>query len=167
MPGSWPKTFNHLTRVLWPRYKISQKSPFDHSRTCNHIMESSLIVRQPGRRCCRSGVRWIPLGAVETSMPGRGWEPESWPGRPSLPRCVCSVWGLKFFQPFKTWRNPYPCPTFHHGTVSFLTPVSVQHRSLCVDLSRETPWAGRSHLPIPQQLTPQLSVKAAGLLHAS
>lgn len=123
------------------------------------------------RRCYRSGVRRIPLRVPETGQQHqvRGGELETWQGKPSFPRCVFSVWSLKatFFQPFKTWRNPYLCPTFRHEIVSFLPPVWAQHSSLCVDLCRETQWAGRSHLIIPQQLTPRLSVKAAVLLRAS
>lgn len=116
----------------------------------------TLTAWQPGRTCCRSGVRLISLGVLETGLQHQAEVENQRLGRESFhfPGMygVFEDWNeSKFFQPFKTWRNLSLCPTLHHEIVSFLTPVWDWCRSLCVGLSGETQWAGRSHPTIRQQ----------------
>lgn len=131
----------------------------------------TLTAWQPGRTCCRSGVRLIPLGILETGLQHQAEVENQRLGRESFPfpgmYIVFEAWNeSKIFQPFKTWRNLSLCPAFHHEIVSFLTPVWGWCRILGVGLSRETWWAGRSHPTLRQQLL-QFTVTAAALLHAS
>lgn len=77
------------------------------------------------------------------TMPGREGELETWQGKTFTSQawmfCLKPEWKANFSSAFKTSRNPYICPTFHHEIVSFLTPVWAQHSSLCADLAGETP----------------------------